>query len=286
MPYGIYIDIMINEIGLLQIKSSASLQNINFSQVISKKRINKANKLLGAKVVTAIIAYALFLLGVTRKGVSQLIHTPYETFNSFIKRMGKDGIDAFQDRRLSDDDDTEPMRQQPLIDRPMAEIQGDEVVVHLPYETSRDIDIRIPYANKLMIKAVLLTLMQNQILDSKTVANILGYTQSHTLSLNRKIIAGSTDADVEVLVDHRQGQKQCYVFNPEVKAELIQQCSANAIVGKSTSSQVLAANLKERCDLDLPQRSIRYYVEKLGLKNIAKTLPEIIHQLKKNSVKS
>jgi transposase len=133
-----------------------------------------------------------------------------------------------------------------------------------------------------MIKAVLLTLLQNRILDSQTVADILGYTRSHTLHLKRQIFAGSME---EVLFDSRQGQKQCYVFNSEVKAELIQQCLANAIVGKSTSSEVLASSLKERCGLDLSQRSIRYHVQKLGLKYIKKTLPQIIEQLKKNSGK-
>lgn len=253
-------------------------RNINFSQAKSEKRINKAKKLLGTKVVKWVIGFALFLFGATRKDVSQFIDKPYETFNSFIKRIWKDGIGAFEDRRSSDDPET--MTPESLIDMPMAEIQGDEVIVHLPDEARSD--IRIPYANKVMIKAVLLTLLQNHILDSQTVADILGYTRSHTLYLNRQIVSGSTE---EVLFDNRQGQKQCYVFKPEVKAELIQQYSANAIVGKSTSSEVLASSLKKRCGLNLSQRSIRHHVQKLGLKNIFKTLPQIIEQLKKNSGK-
>jgi hypothetical protein len=277
---------MINKVCFLQGQPYNSHKNINFSHVKSEKRINKAKQLLGTKVVSWIIGFALFLLGVTRKDVSQLLGTPYETFNSFIRRMWKDGIAAFKDRRLSYD--TEPMTPEPLIDMPTAKIQGDEVIVHLnlhlPHESSAsgDIPIRIPYGNKVMVKAVLLTLLQNQILDSKTVADILGYTQSHTLYLNRQILSGSGE---EVLFDNRQGQKQCYVFKPEVKAELIQQCSANAIVGKSTSSEVLASSLKERCGLNLSQRSIRHHVQKLGLGKIAKTLPPIIEQLKKNSEK-
>jgi len=272
--------VMMNKICFLQEQPYNDHRNINFSKVKSEKRINKAKEILGTKVVTWIIGFALFLLGVTRKDVCQLINTPYETLNSFIKRIWKDGLGAFEDRRFSYD--TEPMTPEPIIDMPTAKIQGDEVIVHLPYETSRDIRIRIPYANKVMIKAVLLTLLQNRILDSQTVADILGYTQSHTLYLNRQIVAGSTE---EVLFDGRQGQKQCYVFKPEVKAELIQQCSANAIVGKSTSSEVLASSLKERCGLNLSQRSIRHHVQKLGLKKIAETLPQIIEQLKKNSEK-
>ncbi len=252
-------------------------RNINFSQVKSEKRINKAAGLLGAKVVARIIGFALFLLGAAHKDINRLLNTPYETFNSFTKRIWKDGIVVFEDRRFSYN--PEPITPEPILDMPTAKIQGDEVIIHLPCKTSEG--IRMSTENKVIVKAVLLTLLQNQMLDSQTVADILGYTQSHTLHLNRQILSGST----EVLLDSRQGQKRCYVFKPEVIAQLIQQYSANAIVGKSTSSGTLASCLKERCGLDLSDRSIRHHVRKLGLKNIAKTLPEIIKQLKKNSAK-
>lgn len=125
--------------------------------------------------------------------------------------------------------------------------------------------------NKVVAKAFLLTLMENQILESQTVADILGYTRNYALYLKRQMFSGST----EVLIDGRQGQikKQDYVFKPEVKAELILQCSANAIAGKSTSSEALAADIKERCGLDLSDRSIRFHKQRLGLKKLYKTLP-------------
>jgi hypothetical protein len=143
--------------------------------------------------------------------------------------------------------------------------------------------MRIPYTNtnKIVAKAVLLTLLENQILDSQTVADILGYARNHALYLKREMMAGST----EVLLDDRQGQKQEYVFKPEIKAELILQWSANAIAGKSTTSEVLAMDLMKRCGLHLSPRSIRYHIQKFGLKNINVTLPEIIRGLKKNSTK-
>ncbi len=166
--------------------------NINFSQVKSEKRINKAAGLLGAKVVARIIGFALFLLGAAHKDINRLLNTPYETFNSFTKRIWKDGIAALEDRRFSTD--PEPMIPEPIIDRPTAKIQQDEVIIHLPtpYETSED--IRIPTENKVVVKAVLFTLLQNQMLNSQTVADILGYTQSQTLYLNRQILSGSTEA--------------------------------------------------------------------------------------------
>jgi hypothetical protein len=261
----------------------ANCTNVNFSLAKAEKRISKANELLGKNVVRWIIGFALFLLGAKRKAVSDLLGTPYETLNSFIRRIWKDGAKAFEDRRTSSATPSTPPTPPTPTERaacaPTAIIQEDEIVVHFPYESS--VHIRIPYTNKVVAKAFLLTLLENQILDSQTVADILGYARNYALYLKREMIAGST----EVLLDGRQGQKQDYVFKPEIKAELILQCSANAIAGKSTASEVLAIDLMERCGLDLSHRSIRYHIQKLGLKNIDVTLPETIERLKKNSAK-
>lgn len=256
--------------------------NVNFSPAKAEKRISKANDLLGKNVVRWIIGFALFLLGAKRKAVSDLLGTPYETLNSFIRRIWKDGAKAFEDRRTSSA--TSATLRTPLegiVCAPTAIIQEDEIVIHFPYESNVYIRIPYTYTNKVVAKAFLLTLLENQILDSQTVADILGYARNHALYLKREMVSGSP----EVLFDGRQGQKQEYVFKPEVKAELIQQCSVNAIAGKSTSSEVLAADLKQRCGLDLSDRSIRFHIQKLGLKKLYKTLPEILEALKKNSGK-
>jgi hypothetical protein len=274
---------------LLGDAAAANYQSLKFSPLKAQKRISKANGILGKNVVRWLIGFALFLLGAKRKDVSDLLGTPYETLNSFISRIWKDGAKAFEDRRTSSSSATPQTPQTPqtpterAVCAPTAIIQEDEIVVHFPYESS--VHIRIPYTdtNKVVAKAFLLTLLENQILDSQTVANILGYTRNYALYLKREMISGSTG--VEVLIDGRQGQKQDYVFKPEVKAQLIQQCAVNAIAGKSTSSEVLAIDLMERCGLDLSHRSIRYHIQKLGLKNIDATLPEIIGRLKKNSGK-
>lgn len=281
-------------IGFLHVgPAAANCANVNFSPTKAQKRIKKANALLGKNVVRWIIGFALFLLGAKRKAVSELLGIPYETLNSSIRRIWKDGSKAFQDRRTSCATPQAPQTSQPLqtsqtptervLCEPTAIIQEDEIVVHFPYESSSGVHMRIPYTdtNKIVAKAVLLTLLENQILDSQTVADILGYARNHALYLKREMMAGSR----EVLLDGRKGQKQEYVFKPEIKAELILQWSANAIVGKSTTSEVLAMDLMKRCGLDLSPRSIRYHIQKFGLKNIDVTLPEIIRGLKKNSTK-
>lgn len=264
---------------------SAHYTNINFSPVKARKRITMANNLLGKYVVRWIIGFALFLLGAKRKVVSDLLGIPYETLNSFIRRTWKDGIKALEDRRTSRSEATPQATTEPAVcaptapTAPTAMIQEDEVVVHFPSDSS--VSIPIPHSNKVVAKAFLLTLLDNQLLDSQRVAHILGYAPNHVHYLKRKMIAGSP----EVLFDGRRGPKQDYVFKSEIKAQLILQSSVNAITGKSTTSQALASDLKERCGLDLSPRSIRDHIQKLGLKNIDVTLPEIIERLKKNSGK-
>jgi len=89
------------------------------------------------------------------------------------------------------------------------------------------------------------------------------------------------DEDVYSIIDNRRGQSQDYRFTPEVKAELIQQIAANAICKKPTSSSVISEHLKQRCNLDLPDRSIRLHVKRMGLSEIVKSLPALVETLKK-----
>jgi hypothetical protein len=54
-----------------------------------------------------------------------------------------------------------------------------------------------------------------------------------------------------------------------------------SVTGISTSSNAIASKLKERCSIELSDRSIRVHIAKLGLNNIRKSLPELLNTLKK-----
>ena len=88
---------------------------------------------------------------------------------------------------------------------------------------------------------------------------------------------------VESLVDKRQGQKQDYLVGPEQKAEIIQQLAARAITGQSTSSDVLAEVVNERTRAGVSARTVRWHIQKLGLTNIKRSLPQLVETLKKTS---
>jgi hypothetical protein len=105
----------------------------------------------------------------------------------------------------------------------------------------------------------------------------LDYTPVHIQRLNQKL----NNNDVGLFIDQRQGQQKNYIFKPEIQTEMLQQYIANLITGRSVSSQILSANLKERCDIELSSRTIRYHLNKSGLSKIKKTLPQFIESLKK-----
>ncbi len=143
-------------------------------------------------------------------------------------------------------------------------------------------EIRIPINNPLQTKVVLLTLLDNGLLNNSDVAKILNISKVQVSNLSKAL----RDQDVPSLIDKRKGQIQDYRFTPEIKAELIQQVAANAITGKPTSSRVISEQINERCNLKLPDRSIRLHMKKLGLPNIASSLPVLVDTLKKNSSRS
>ena len=62
----------------------------------------------------------------------------------------------------------------------------------------------------------------------------------------------------------------------------IKQVAANAVTCKPTSSRVISEQINERCNLHLPDRSVRFHMKKLGLFQITKFLPELVETFKKN----
>jgi hypothetical protein len=248
--------------------------NLNFSKTHSNKRLEKANKAFGVNVINRIIGFTLFLFGAKREDIAQYLQMPIGTFLSFLTRTDRYGLLAFEDRRKFT-----PIKvvqtETPL--KISLGVMEENVIIQL---SSKNQSIIIPRQNILQCKVILLTFLNNGLLSAKEVSEVLGLSVRHTRELNTKI----HDEDVYCLIDKRKGQIQDYRFTPEIKAELIQQVAANAITGKPTSSRVISEQINERCDLNLPDRSIRLHMKKLGLPTIAKSLPALVDTLKKTPI--
>ena len=188
--------------------------------------------------------------------------------------MRKYGLIAFEDRRKADPFQLKPIERPPNISFTMNDQQ---VTIQLGPKNQA---LNIPRNNLLQLKVVLLTFFNSGLLSAKEIAGILGLSERHIRELKSKMY----EEDAFSLVDKRKGQLQEYRFSPEVKAQLVQQFAAHAITGKPTSSHVIAEQLNQRCNIDLPARSVRFQVNKLGLSQIRKSLPDLVETLKKTPV--
>ena len=247
-------------------------QNISFSDTFSHQRMVRARKILGAKVVNRIICFALYLLGVDRETISDLQKTPVGSIKSIIRAVLHGGLPAFEDRRRSTSGFL-PSRDSKV---PGVTISVKADIVTVDLGDSRQ--IKIPGKNYQQLKAILLTMFNSGLIKSGEVAEALDITTVHVLNLARELNTNGISA----LIDKRQGQQQEYRFPAEVKSEVIQQFVVDIVVEGRTSGRLLSEHLDARCNLSLPERTIRHHVKELGLSRIKRTLPPLLEAVKKN----
>lgn len=237
------------------------------------KRQKAAESILGRTVMMRILGFALFLLGYKRSEIAEVTGTDLNTFLSFLTRIGKVGVDAFRDRRRKAD--LSVSQAEEISIRAGKATDGDVII-----ETNRDQQLmRIPAKNVVQQKIILLSLGLDNHLKPAEIAEILDCTPGYVSVLEKKLEAG----DVPAIVDKRVGQATEYRVTEDVKGELIVQWAANSVTGRKTSSPVLAEALTERCDLSIPERTVREHLKKLGLGKLSPALFSLVEKIKKGS---
>ncbi len=248
---------------------------ISFSQQKADKRIHNAQNLFGEKTVNAIIAIALFLLGGNRNDIAKFLGWPIGSLFSLLTRFTHNGVTAFIDKRSQI---KEPMKP--------AEFQPPQNYIDLIWDQwqqriliSRDKnELTINTSNSLQFKTIVLTFVSADLLTVNQASEMLGLTERRV----HQLIEALQREDISALIDKRQGQQQDYKVTAAVKSELIQQFTANVIVGRSTSGIQIAKQLNEACGCNVSDRWVRHYIKTLGLNLIEKSLPELIDKFKKN----
>ena len=249
------------------------LLNLPLSESKSQRRIDRAIQTLGDRIVQNLLAFALFLLGADRKSIATHLCMPHGTLLSLLTKIGRCGLSALEDRRHKKSIFL-PIKK-PQVHETTVEVKTDEIIVKIGNE---DCTIKLLAKNSLQVKIVLLTLLSNGFLKSSTVAGILNCTTTHCFRLFRQLIS----ADAQSLLDKRVGQKEDYRIGLEEKAELIQHFTAHIVAGRKVSGESLAKVIKEQTGTVVSPRTVRKHMQKLGLNNIKKTLPELVATLKKN----
>ncbi len=248
---------------------------LSFSSILSQQRMKHAEALFGSNVVSRILGYALFLLGVKKSMISNILEMKEGTLRTLIHSLHTHGLASLEDRRFKTSS-FKPL--QPIQITPTVEIEKEHVRVDLGAGST----IRIPKTNPVQIKVFLLTLLSNGLVDCLEAAQVLQLSKDRTQKSARKLLR----QDVQAIIDQRKGQQYDYVFTPEAKGELIQQFIIDIVQNKRASGSQIAQNLQQRCNRKFSPRSILYQFSKLGLNHIKETLPKHLLDLKKNSLES
>jgi len=249
-------------------------QDIEFSQKLSQNRIEKTIQIIPSLKLKKILFFSLYVLGAKLNEIADCIGMPKESGKTTINRVMRDGIPAFHDRRQSVNDLQSPQSQELQISLLM---ENDCCILNFG---SNNQQLRIPLIHRVHLKCILLSLFQANLLSVQTVSSALGITESHCRELSIKL---ANEGVTEVLIDKRKGQKQDFLVDLSVKAELIQHFAARAVTGHSISSQALTELINDAQKTAISPRTIRWHMNKLGLMKIKKTLPDLVEALKKNS---
>lgn len=241
-------------------------QDISFSPSLAQDRMQRAQQSLGKNIVQRLLCFALYLLGVNRRAVGQALGLPADTAKSIIKAVNKYGLPALEDRRCRGVAFQEPSPL-PRIEPISVHTSQELVIVEFGIEDRR---LEIPRQNSLQVKTILLSMLNSGLISQRQVADVIGLTPAYTAILARQL----ENEGLSALIDKRQGQKSDYRITPEVKAELVQQFTIDIISRGKTSGEAISRELRERCHITIPARTVRYHLGRMGLPKLKSLLPQ------------
>ncbi len=249
-------------------------EKLSYSEKLSSQRIAKAEVFMGNKVVTKIVAFALFLLGANKTTIASTINMPIGSLKSLILSINKRGLAGIEDQRRK----TSTFKPIKYVSKITTTLMPENSGLSIKFEPG-DLTLHIPDSNPAQKKIVLLSLLNSKFINKKEVGDALNLSVDRIGKLARKL----QTEDVKGVLDNRQGQKQDYIFKPEIKGELIHQFILELLNNNPTSAQQIANNLKERCNFSLSPRSILNHMNNLGLSHIKTSLRSNLTGIKKKS---
>lgn len=247
---------------------------LSFSEKLSSQRIAKTEAVIGSKVVTKIVAFALFLLGANKNIIASTTNMPIGSLKSLILSINKRGLAGIEDQRRK----ASTFKSVKSVSKITTKLISENSGLNIYFEPG-GLTLHIPDSNLAQKKVVLLSLLNSKFLNKNEVSEALNLSVDRIGKLARKL----QSEDIKGILDNRQGQKQDYVFKPEIKGELIHQFVLELVNNNPTSAQQIANNLKERCNFSLSPRSILNHMNNLGLSHVKTSLRSNLTDIKKKS---
>lgn len=248
-------------------------RDLDFSPTLATTRIAAAQAVFGEATVRRIVAFTLFILGVNRARIAELLDIPPGTVRSLIRRLLSVGVEGFVDQR----------RKGALTNvTPQAEPRP-PLTVHLPPDdrvlTVGGGQLRLPSHNPIQRRVVLLSLIGEGMLSVEEVARSLGLSESHVRRLHRDLLA----CDVDAVIDKRRGPLQDYRVDTEMKGQMIAQFVLELAECGRVSGATVARRLGDCRAEHVSERTVRYHLSNLGLNQVKTLLATAFNDSKKGS---
>lgn len=246
--------------------NSKFLHTPDYSNIYAQKRIERACETLGEEALKKLFLFTNHLRGAQSADIAKILQMPLDTVNGLIKRVYRNGLPAFEDRRSKTSSFLPPREPIPEPDFLELKIDLEDLVISFNQR-----QLRIPRHDNLLCRSMLLMFVNNGLLSEDDVSRALGLSKERV----RKLKVQLKQQGVDSLINRHKGQQKDYKTPPEVKTELLHQYILNLREGKSVSPSVLKRDMESR-DIKCPGvRTIASHLRKSGL--------EKLDWLKKNS---
>lgn len=248
-------------------------RKLDFSPKLAAERFASAERVFGKTILRRVVAFALFILGVNRARISEVLDIPPGTVRSLIRRLLGIGVDGFIDRRR---------KVAYAVPSHQGEPQPALSVQLAPHGGTLNVtggQLRLPADNPLQRKVVLLSLIGDGLLSAENVAPLLKLSPSHVGRLHRALMSG----DVEAILDKRHGQLQDYRIGPDLKGQMIVQFVLELAEGGKASGAAVARRLGLHCDKPVSERTIRHHLKRMGLTQVKELLITGLRDIKRGS---
>jgi len=215
-------------------------------------------------------------LGARRPAIAAELGVRENSLRTTVRVVLRDGPGAFEDRRRRHRQGALPSPPGAVSEAVTLAREGDVIAVRFG---AMEGSLAIAATNRDQSRVVLLSLVDSGLISAKDAAEVLELSSVHVRHLAGRLARG----DVEALRDQRRGQQQQHVLTAAVKSEIVLQYAANAVTGRCNSSRAVVADIGERCDLGLSDRTLRHCIAKLGLGKLTTDLPELVERIKRGS---
>lgn len=253
-----------------------NFQDLNVSETKSNSRLAAAESALGKRTVERILAFACYLFGAPRQEVAHAFNYTVPGMNSFVQRVYEQGPEAFSQtqgpRRPSEASTPEPRAAVPTKPVEIVEVEVDNNVMNL--KINAPTTLRIPFdSTRPTDKIFVLKCQSAGFVSLQQAADFLNKTPNQIQHMRRKM---KETGSIEAVLDQRRGQQKPYKFTEEAQSELLYGLFEDLIESRSISSVRLLDKIEKKLNLGISDRTVRTYLDGLGLPQVKARLLELV----------